>query len=210
MSTSERERFAAAVRAQAAVVRTVADELRRSEASCDAASGLHGQVVEESARLVSVMTDPERASTRPAISATHAERLEASGVPAAPSGTRRRVLIVDDENATLSALARWFEHDYDVAVACDGEAGLAEATRRIPDIIIADVWMPKLDGVAMVHRIKRIERLAKVPVVFLTGQTAPESVAAGFSVGAVSYLAKPVDLDLLNAEIIAALSISGE
>jgi CheY-like chemotaxis protein len=165
-------------------------------------------VIEESARLVSVMTDPARASTR---SAPDSDRIEDHAGPgAAPSGARRRLLVVDDEDATRSALARWFEHDYDVTVACDGEEGLVAATSLIPDVIVTDVWMPNLDGVAMVHRIKENERLSRIPVVFLTGQTAPESVAAGFAVGAVSYLAKPVDLDLLNTEVLAALSGSTE
>jgi DNA-binding response OmpR family regulator len=120
------------------------------------------------------------------------------------------MLIVDDEPATRRALAGWFERDYDVALACDGNEGIAAAKSRVPDIIVTDVWMPNLDGVSMVHRIKEIEQLARVPVVFLTGQTAPESVAAGFSVGAVSYLAKPVELDLLDAEVLAALSSSDD
>jgi CheY-like chemotaxis protein len=206
MSRSQHDRFAA-VRAQTAVVRTIADELSRRNGRASV-GGLQDQVVEESARLVAVMTDPERASTRPQPEAgltQHGENLR----PAA-SGARRWMLIVDDEPAIRAALAGWFERDYDVALACDGNEGIAGATIRVPDIIVTDVWMPNLDGISMVHRIKEVEQLARVPIVFLTGRTAPESVAAGFSVGAVSYLAKPVDLDLLDAEVLAALAISDD
>ena len=104
MSTSEEDRFAA-VRTQTAVVRTVADELRRRNASQDPASGLQGQVIEESARLVSVMTDPARVSTRPRADAGLAQ--DGKHPRPAPSGARRRMLIVDDEPATRAALVRW-------------------------------------------------------------------------------------------------------
>jgi CheY-like chemotaxis protein len=116
------------------------------------------------------------------------------------------LLLVDDEDATRSALARWFERDYDVAIARDGNEGLAAATAFPPDVIIADVWMPRLDGIEMISRIRGIAPLAGIPVVFLTGQTGSESVAACLSAGAVSYLSKPVDLDLLEREVIAALA----
>jgi CheY-like chemotaxis protein len=117
------------------------------------------------------------------------------------------LLLVDDEDATRSALARWFERDYYVAVARDGDEGLAAATAFPPDLIIADVWMPGLDGIEMISRIRGIAPLARIPVVFLTGQPGSESVAACLSAGAVSYLSKPVDLDLLDREVVAALAM---
>lgn len=74
-----------------------------------------------------------------------------------------------------------------------------------PDVILTDVWMPRLDGVAMVGRLKEIAGLRRVPVIFLTGQTSVESVVAGIAAGARAYLPKPVELDTLDCKLRSAL-----
>src|ERR1019366_9265519 len=107
--------------------------------------------------------------------------------------------------STLKALAGWLSHEYDVVTAGDGIEGLAHAVASTPDVIVADVWMPRLDGVEMVRRMKQIETLRRVPVLFLTGQTTPASVMAGFPAGARAPLSKPVDLDLLDRKVRSAL-----
>lgn len=124
-----------------------------------------------------------------------------------PSGQRARVLVVEDDENTRSALAGWLRHEYDVDTACDGVEGLEVATREgpPPDVILADVSMPRLDGVAMVKRIKEFESLRHIPVVFLTGQATPASVIAGIAAGARAYLTKPIDLDVLDRKLRSAL-----
>lgn len=114
-------------------------------------------------------------------------------------------LIVDDDEGARTALAAWLGRDYEVVTAGDGIEGLERAAEMAPDIVIADVWMPRLDGVSMVNRMKRIDSLRDVPVVFLSGQTEPVSIAAGFSAGGHSYLTKPIDLGLLEDELRLAL-----
>jgi len=120
---------------------------------------------------------------------------------------RARILIVEDDANTRTALARWLEHDYDVTTACDGLEGLEIATTQSPppDLILTDVWMPRVDGVEMVTRIKRIESLRKIPAIFLTGQTSPVSMMAGLSAGARAYLPKPIDLEVLDRKVRSAL-----
>jgi CheY-like chemotaxis protein len=194
----------AALRTQTAVLRTLAHELRREGAAPDAVAGLQVQVVEESGRLASEIRD--LASARASQSRLLGRQQPGRGDLREPISERRwRILIVDDDDGARSAIARWLEHDYEVITACDGLDGLDRAVQASPDIIIADVWMPKLDGVAMVDRMKRLDCLRETPVVFLTGQSEPASIAAGFSAGGHSYLTKPVDLDLLENEIRAAL-----
>ena len=106
-------------------------------------------------------------------------------------------------------LARYLARDYDVLTACDGIEGLERATDSVPDLVISDVWMPNLDGIGMVRRIKGIDSLRHIPILFLTGQTEASSIAEGFSAGVHSYIAKPVDLDLLEDEIRAAIGATG-
>ncbi len=124
--------------------------------------------------------------------------------------TRARILVVEDDSSTRTALAGWLGHDYEVLTAADGLEGLQIATTHQPppDLILADVWMPRLDGVGMVSRIKAIEALRSIPVIFLTGQTSPTSVIAGISAGARAYLPKPIDLDVLDRKVKSALQRS--
>jgi DNA-binding response OmpR family regulator len=114
-------------------------------------------------------------------------------------------LVVDDEDATRHAIAILLSHDYDVIEATDGIEGLDAAIRERPNLIIADVWMPRADGVLMVRRIKQIDALRHVPVIFLTGQTSVRSVVAGISAGARAYLPKPIDPDVLERKVRSAL-----
>ncbi len=123
-----------------------------------------------------------------------------------PPPARPRILVVDDDESTRTALAGWLGYEYDVVVARDGIEGLEVANALpAPDIILADVWMPRLDGVSMVMRIKAIDRLRRVPVIFLTGQTSVHSMVAGIAVGARAYLSKPIDLDVLDRKLHSAL-----
>jgi len=119
-----------------------------------------------------------------------------------PRSERKRVLVVDDDDETRGAIAHLLGMDYEIAVAADGVEGLARATEdRPPDLVIADVWMPRLDGVEMVKRMRKLDALRSTPVIFLTGQTSTESVVAGINAGARHYLTKPVDPDLLEAKV---------
>ena len=80
---------------------------------------------------------------------------------------------------------------YCVRLAVDGEDGYAQAhDQPSPDLIIADVSMPGLDGVTMVRRIRESAALRRVPVIFFTGQMSPAHVMAGLSVGPFAYLPK--------------------
>lgn len=191
------------VRAQIAVLRTLADELAREGCGPDVAAELRVQAIEESARLVSAMQALPRGNPRaPVLRAT----------ATAPSGwferegRKPRILVVDDDAAIRDAIVRWLAPEYEVTVAGDGSEGIDRAQETVFDAIVTDVWMPKMDGIAMVTRIR--ERVAPtfVPVLFLTGETAPERVAAGFSAGGTTYLVKPVDLELLEEELGRALA----
>ncbi len=129
------------------------------------------------------------------------------GLGSAEKGARPRILIVEDDANTRKALVGWLAQDYDVVAAADGVEGLEIATTQQPppDLILADVWMPRLDGVEMVKRIKRVESLRRIPAIFLTGQTSPVSVMAGLSAGARAYLPKPIDLEVLDRKVRSAL-----
>jgi DNA-binding response OmpR family regulator len=123
-----------------------------------------------------------------------------------PSPRRRRILVVDDEIDTTDALVQLLGDRYDILVAGDGIEGLKKATTSPPDLIITDVTMPHLSGLAMVRLVR--ERICrKVPVIFLTGRDGPSDVVAGIGAGARNYLTKPVTVDDLERHIERALGI---
>jgi CheY-like chemotaxis protein len=93
-----------------------------------------------------------------------------------------------------------------VTLAIDGIDGYEKANEQpLPDLIIADVSMPELDGIAMVRRIRENDALRRVPVIFLTGQMSPANVIAGLSVGTFAYLPKPTDSAVLEGKVKRAL-----
>ena len=121
------------------------------------------------------MTDPQASSTPP---------------PGAPKSTVLRVLIAEDEALIRLDLAEMLvEEGYDVvAQASDGEQAVALALEHQPDLVIMDVKMPKLDGIAAASQIAAA-RLA--PVVMLTAFSQRELVDRARDAGAMAYLVKP-------------------
>jgi two-component system response regulator MprA len=114
-----------------------------------------------------------------------------------------RVLLVDDDAAVLSGLRRAFMVEgYDVEVAEDGETALAVAASRPPDLVVLDVMLPGLDGLAVCQRLRAA---SSMPILILTARdTVPERVA-GLDRGADDYLVKPFALDELLARTRALL-----
>jgi CheY-like chemotaxis protein len=187
----------AAVRTQAAVVRTLADELHRETPGADVAKDLRAQAVEESARLVTAIEEVSRMRLQAPKEARGPRPRESR------EGQSRwpRILVVEDHDGTRRAIAQGLAPEYEIVTACNGLEGLKAATQGSFDAIVTDIWMPEMDGVTMVERIREALAPAQVPVIFLTGDAKPQNVAAGFSAGGTSYMVKPIDLDLLDREV---------
>ena len=123
---------------------------------------------------------------------------------AQPAGPPRRVVIAEDEALIRLDLAEMLaEEGYDVVgQAGDGEAAVALAEEHRPDLVVLDVKMPRLDGIAAAQRIAE-QRIA--PVVILTAFSQRELVERARDAGAMAYLVKPFSkADLLPAIEIAA------
>ncbi len=114
---------------------------------------------------------------------------------AAPSEKRqaqRRVLVVDDSITTRTLEKNILEAaGYDVQLATDGQEALnAIATGGLPDLVVSDVVMPRLDGFGLTKRIREDPRLADLPVILVTSLDSPEDKARGIEVGADAYITK--------------------
>ncbi|THG42650.1 response regulator transcription factor [Muribaculum caecicola] len=117
---------------------------------------------------------------------------------------RNKILLVED-TADLSLIISetLSECGYDVVAAYDGKDGLAKFIMEKPDIVVADVMMPKLDGFDMARKIRSIS--PNVPLLFLTAKSGIDDVEKGFEIGANDYLRKPFELRELVVRIKALL-----
>jgi len=119
-----------------------------------------------------------------------------------------RILAVDDAPQNLEILrARLEANGYEVITAADGEEGLARARDSDPDLVLLDVMMPKLDGVAVLKILKEDSALRFVPVVLVTAKSDMRDVVAGLEAGADDYLVKPFDQAALIARVRSLLRI---
>ncbi|KMM16846.1 chemotaxis protein CheY, partial [Synechococcus sp. GFB01] len=113
-----------------------------------------------------------------------------------------RLLVVDDEPGLRSALTAYLEDEgFAVTTANDGEEGFAKAQELLPDLVISDVMMPRLDGYGLLRRLRDDERLGGTPVIFLTAKGMTADRIAGFQAGCDDYIPKPFDPDELVARV---------
>lgn len=115
----------------------------------------------------------------------------------------QRVLYVEDEPdvQTVAKLALEMIGGYTVKVCSSGEQALREAEAFAPQMILLDVMMPGMDGMATLRGLRAIPALAKVPVAFMTAKVNPPEVTHYQSLGALDVLAKPFDPMQLSAQV---------
>lgn len=111
------------------------------------------------------------------------------------------VLVVEDNYDVREFIRDSIGAEFSVVEAINGEQGLRKAEKYIPDLIISDVMMPKMDGYEMMHRIKRDEKTSHIPVILLTAKSDRDSKLEGLGLGADDYLTKPFDTKELIARI---------
>ena len=107
------------------------------------------------------------------------------------SDQRQRVLIVEDNDDVMGYLRSLLENDYALFMAHNGQEGLEKAHDIMPDIIITDLMMPGIDGLALCERIKNDPLLSHIPVVVVTAKSQDADRLRGLEAGADAYLVKP-------------------
>jgi diguanylate cyclase (GGDEF)-like protein len=129
-------------------------------------------------------------------------RTEESVAAAAVDGGGESLLVVDDD----PFIARLLEIElraagYDVRVAADGAMAFEAAQERCPDLVLADVMMPNMDGFELTRRLRQDPRTASVSVIMLTARGLSADKLEGFAIGADDYIVKPFDTPELLARI---------
>jgi signal transduction histidine kinase/CheY-like chemotaxis protein len=121
--------------------------------------------------------------------------------------TSKVVLVVDDNADVRRYVRSVLTPKYAVIEAADGERGLAAAREQLPDVILADVMMPEMDGHEMVRRLKDDSETEAIPTIMVTARAETSDEVTGLEVGADDYVTKPFDADVLRARVDGMISV---
>lgn len=106
---------------------------------------------------------------------------------------KKRILLVDDTDTVLMFEKMMLARDFEVGVAKNGKEALASIASSRPDVILLDIVMPEMDGIATCRQLKSDAATKDIPVIIVTTKGEPERVAAAFSAGCNDYLTKPIN-----------------
>jgi len=130
--------------------------------------------------------------------------------PTPPLEPKFLILVVDDSADNLAMISLDLQQqNYRVVTASNGEDAIKIATQTNPNLILMDINLPELDGLAATRRIRDIETLRTVPVVAVTAFGTEGFQRAAYDVGVDGYLTKPIDLDRMH-QLIARLLSPGD
>jgi signal transduction histidine kinase/ligand-binding sensor domain-containing protein/DNA-binding response OmpR family regulator len=131
-----------------------------------------------------------------------APAMEEPEVPGDGQVPEKPVLLIVEDNIDLQVLLQeLFQSRFRLLLARDGQEGLALAQEEIPDLIISDIIMPRMDGHQFTEEIKAQKNTSHIPVILLTARTSSSSQARGLESGAIFYITKPFDPHLLKLRV---------
>ena len=111
------------------------------------------------------------------------------------------ILIIDDERDTVSLLERNLSADFKIYKAYDGSEGLDVARQYLPDIVLCDLMMPKMDGMQVLEAIRNDKKLQHMKVIMFTAESSEENMIKAYDNGADAYVTKPISLKYLRTRI---------
>jgi two-component system alkaline phosphatase synthesis response regulator PhoP len=113
-----------------------------------------------------------------------------------------KILIAEDERDIRELITYTLQHSgFDVVATADGESALDLVLSEMPDLVLLDVRMPRMDGYEVCRQIKSNHKLASIPVAFLSAKGQEAEVRAGMEAGAQAYILKPFSMDQLLTQI---------
>ncbi len=118
-----------------------------------------------------------------------------------PQFNESTLLVVDDEKQNRLLLTELFEGEYKVIQAKNGLQALERARSHAPDLILLDVLMPEMDGMATIRALKREDATRNIPVIFITALDSPTDEEQGLNLGAVDYIAKPFHPSIVRVRV---------
>ena len=122
-------------------------------------------------------------------------------IDSADKTEKQSLIIVEDNSDVRKYIIGILDHKYNIFEAIDGEEGLNKSFEHIPDLIISDVMMPKMDGFAMCSKLKTDARTSHIPIIILTAKATMNDKINGLETGADDYIMKPFEASELLARI---------
>jgi len=120
---------------------------------------------------------------------------------------QKKILVVDDEVDLVETIRFPLEIEgFQVLVSYNGEDALNQARKEMPDLILLDLMLPKLDGYKVCRLLKFDERYKHIPILMLTAKTQEKDRALGMETGADEYITKPFEMDELLEKVKSYLS----
>ncbi|MGM0416268.1 MAG: response regulator, partial [Thermodesulfobacteriota bacterium] len=116
---------------------------------------------------------------------------------------KKQILIVDDNDFNIDTLVAALGDEYDLRVALDGQSALdlIEQGAELPDLILLDIMMPRMDGYEVCRRLKASERTSGIKILFLTAMDDDEDQEKGLRLGADDYIVKPFSPSIIRARV---------
>lgn len=115
--------------------------------------------------------------------------------------SQKTIIIIEDNIELQNFLKNSFNKQYNIILADDGEDGYSKSCKHIPDLIISDVMMPKLDGIAMCKKLQKNKATQHIPIIILTAKYSTNSKISGLESGAIEYLYKPFNMQELFLKV---------
>ena len=121
--------------------------------------------------------------------------------------SKRAILLIEDTRELREIFTEYFQRKgFRVFIAVDGEDGLLKLKSLIPDIIVLDIIMPKLDGFEVCKEIKKNQKLKNVPIILYTAKSNPINKIKGASLGVDAYITKPCTMSDIYKQVMAVLN----
>jgi DNA-binding response OmpR family regulator len=121
----------------------------------------------------------------------------------------KKILIVEDDNLQLTALARRLKSaGFEIVAARDGLTAISTARKEQPDLIVLDLGIPAGDGFVVLERLSLLLNTGTIPIIVLSSRTPIGNRDAALKAGAIAYIHKPVDMPVLLKTINEALGLS--
>ncbi|MFC1724037.1 response regulator [candidate division KSB1 bacterium] len=120
----------------------------------------------------------------------------------------RTILVVEDDFEIQQIISIYIHEktNYKVVIADDGEVAIDLIQENMPDLILLDMMLPRIGGMALLQNIKKNKKIKNIPVIFMSGVLIDETFRKeGIDLGAVDYLKKPIDLEAMLEKIMRIL-----